>query len=117
MTTVRQHMTMRTGVVERLSDQGTKDDYGHPIMAWSQIGNEIPCAAWFSSGDTQSNADRVVPVEGRKVIVPRGTDILEGDKINGINDRRGNSIFSGVMRIELVAPRRDHLELSIQENR
>lgn len=117
MTTVRQHMTMRTGIVERLSDQDTRDDYGHPVMAWSQINDDVPCAAWFSSGDTQSNEDRVVPVEGRKIIVPRGTDFAEGDRISGISDRRGNVLFSGVMRVELIAPRRDHLELSVQESR
>lgn len=117
MTTVRQHMTMRISALERLVDQGTKDDYGHPVMDWSQIASDIPCTAWFSSGDTQGNTDRVVPVEGRKINVPRSTDITEGDRIIGVVDRLGNTLFGGTMRVELVAPRRSHLEISVQEFR
>ena len=51
------------------------------------------------------------------MIVPKGTDITEDDKLVSIQDRLGVSISASDFRIESVIRRAGHLELVLEEVR
>jgi hypothetical protein len=49
------------------------------------------------------------------VLVPKGTDVQEGDRLEGITDRRGNVIFPGPMMVDAVGELIDHRRLTIRK--
>ncbi|MEE8466389.1 MAG: hypothetical protein V3S68_07925, partial [Dehalococcoidia bacterium] len=61
------------------------------------------------------DGSKSVTLGGHKMIIPKGTDITEADRITAIDDRLGVSIMANTMRIHSVTHRHNHLELEVEE--
>lgn len=98
----------------------TTDPFGSPgTPDWVEHLAELPC--WFYVGGTGGASGgeivldhRTIVAEALRVLVPKGTDITERDRINGIHDRLGADVYAPVMNIRSVTPHHDHLELQLE---
>lgn len=110
--TARGLMTQRA-LVERFTSPGD-DDFGNPLPAdWTTHIASMPCLLYGSAEREAVSDAKTVVVADLKLIAPKGTDITERDRLNGITDRRGNVIRAGLLGIAGVLLKRDHLELSV----
>jgi hypothetical protein len=110
----RRMMTMRAHIQRDM--QVNKDPYGQPrIPDWQTLVAAEPCRTWFETERHVVDGDKTVAVENRKLIVPRDSTVLPGDRILDVKDRRGNVLFTGPALIEAVGVRKDHLVLSVAE--
>lgn len=109
----RSSMTQRCAV-ER--DGAATDDEGNPAApAWSSHIASLSCRFFHGTAEREViDSDRSVVVEDSRMYVPLGTDITEADRINGVTDRLGNAIHSGLFNIRAVTRRATHLELLLQ---
>ena len=105
--------THRT-TVQRDANAGTVNTAGAQASpAWSDHLTALPCRAWTSAGREQLDATTSVVAEDMRCIVQLGTDITEQDRLNGVTDKDGNPIISGLVGIRAVIRRTDHLELML----
>lgn len=116
----RSRMTQRT-TIERLAappaPPADEDEWGgEPLPGagtWNVLANDVAIWSW-SSVEKETMAEKVAVVEDLRAIVPKGTDVTERDRLNGIRDRTGAVIRAGVLIIEAVVNRRSHLELVLR---
>lgn len=116
----RDAMRQRT-TIERLAappaPPGEQDEWGGqptPSAAtWNVLAAGVPVWSW-STLEREVLGEKAAVVEDLRAIVPRGTDVTERDRLNGITDRRGNVVRPGPLMIEAVVNRRDHLELVLR---
>lgn len=104
--------THRT-TVERDANAGNVVNGIQQSPSWSDHLIALPCRAWTSAGREQFDATTSVVVEDMRCIVQLGTDITEQDRLNGVTDKDGNPIISGLVGIRAVIRRTDHLELML----
>lgn len=93
------------------------DGAGGFMETWTPIGAPVPCRAWLESRDRSGATvigDKVVEVEDRRVIVPIGTNVTDGDRIAQVT-HRGAVLFDGPMPVDSVGRHTDHLELRSRE--
>lgn len=76
---------------------------------------ETPCRVWYSSGYLARRSQSTVSVRDLIMIVPLGTDIKIGDKIDSVWDRRGRELFSK-LTAETPLRRANHIECKVGEN-
>lgn len=113
-------MTHRA-TVERDSNLGAEStSWGSdPTPSWTTNLSDQPCYFWFE--ETRSNTavsdETLVALTRRKVIFPAGTDVKETDRVLTIEDRLGNEIADGPMRIDSVGRRRGHIVCVLVEDR
>lgn len=105
----RERMTQRV-TVER-SAPGAVDDYGQPTPGAFATLSTLPCWVWT---DTEAENAQGARVEQLFAIVPRGSDVAESDRLSNLVDRRGLSVRAGLMQIEAVYDRHDHLQLALR---
>lgn len=109
-------ISSRASLVERCATQrnaniGTDDGYNNPLPpAWVDELDDVPCRAWVSGHETVSTAGDVSVVVETKLVVPVGTDIVEGDRIVSVT-RDGAEVQPGPLSVHAVLRRRDHLEV------
>ena len=104
-------MTMRALLESYIS---TEDDYNQVgAKTWSTKTTDLVCWAWSQSRTEVFDQQKVAVVEALKMIVPLGTSIDERDRVNGIKDRDGNVIFSGIFGIEAVQRKPGHVEVTL----
>jgi hypothetical protein len=116
----RSRMTQRT-TIERLAappaPPGDEDEWGgDPLPSagqWNVLAGDVACWSW-STVEKEVQAEKIAVVEDLRAIVPKGTDVTERDRLNGIRDRIGTVIKPGVLLIEAVVNRRTHLELVLR---
>jgi hypothetical protein len=86
-----------------------------PEPDWQDHLTAVPCHVWFNAGREIVGTDNAV-VEDRRMLVPKGTDVTESDRVSAVTDRRGNALegFDGPMRIETVGARADHLVVYLE---
>ena len=112
----RSKMVMRAAV-ERDGASGT-DSFGHPNAAsWATSIAALACWVWTPSEREVIDGEKTATLGSHKMIVPRGTDITEDDRITAITDRRAATIIGNTMRILSVVDRSDHIALDIEELR
>ena len=108
----RQRMTSRC-TVER-NQATTVDGYNNPSEpVWAPHLTNLACYYWEPTATARyigeqtgpRNADLYVP----KLLLPAGTDVTEEDRINGITDRRGQTISARVFNITQVVRKPDHV--------
>ena len=58
--------------------------------------------------------ERNADIYSHRMIVPRGTDITEEDRVNGIADRKGTVITAGVFDIKQIVRKPNHLLLVLE---
>lgn len=115
-TAVRQRMTHRA-LVERTVTTSA-DAYGDaPAPTWATHIAAMPCFFYVETGRAAGGeAVRqrgTVVAERLRMLAPKGTDVTERDRINGVTDRRGTVIYAGAINIESVTPSHDHLEIRL----
>lgn len=112
-------MIQRT-TVERLVDPappGDVDDWGNtdPAAAvWTAVTLNVPIWVWSAVKREGIGPEATVVVDDLRGIVERALDVRASDRLNGVTDRRGNTVRSGVILIEAVIDRRDHKELVLR---
>lgn len=82
---------------------------------WDQHITDQPCHAWFNSGRTLTPAGEEVSVLDIRLLLPKGTDVLDTDRIENVLDRRGNVVMAGPLIIDAIGPRKDHIALTLTE--
>jgi len=109
---VRSRMTHRC-TIER--DGAGSDAEGNPATpAWATHLSAQPCFYWSASEVEAVDVTRTAVVEDGRLLLPKGTDVTERDRVNGITDRLGNAVRSGVLNIRAVVSYGTHLELVVQ---
>lgn len=109
----RSRMTMRA-LLE--SSSSSTDQYNQPgPKTWATKQTDLPCWAWSTARDEVVDEDKIAVVESMEMIVPLGTSIDERDRVNGIKDRAGVVIFSGIFNVESVVRRPGDLEVTMSQ--
>lgn len=109
----RGRMTMRAAV-ERDGATGTNDWNGPATPSFAALAT-YPCFVWARQAREVVDGRKDVSVEDWRVMFPLGTDVLEGDEIAGITDRRGNEIIAGRFRIGTLLRKARHLEAALEK--
>ncbi len=77
---------------------------------------DVACWFWTTTKREDTDAQREAVIQDVRMMIPLGTDVTETDRINGITDRRGNSVVSGVFDVEAVVKHHlSHLELVLKK--
>lgn len=101
------------GFIQR--NTASDDVSGHPGPANFTALSTTPCWTWTVNGDTLHRAEVSQDSTGYRAIMPLGTDITSDDKLEKVEDRSGAELF-GVMYIDAVLRRRDHLEIRMRDH-
>ncbi len=105
-------MTMRA-IVERNTATGD-DDFGQPVKPSFTTHGTFPCWAWSSADRGIVDGDKSALIESFNAMFPRDADVVEGDEIVNITNRRGVILFGGRFQIETMQFKHDHLEADLE---
>ncbi len=108
----RGRMTMRA-VVERDTASGT-DAYGHPVKPSFTALATLPCFVWSKQRREVVDGIKTAIIEDLRALFPLGADVVAGDEIASIDDRRGNELLAGRFQIETTQRKHDHLEAALE---
>jgi hypothetical protein len=112
---VRSRMTHRA-LVERNVTAATQDAYGNEQAAtWVTHIAAQPCY-WYqpSNSGGEQQGERNVRIYTQQMLTPWEVDITEGDRINGIKDRRGDDLTTEVFNVVAIVYKPDHLLLTLE---
>lgn len=114
--TARSRMTHRA-LIERDGATGSDPYNAANVPSWATHIASLSCWFYVPRGrQPQVTTDAAtVTLEQPRLLAPKGTDIAEGDRINGIVDRLGASVYSGILNITSVVPKPTHLELVCEQ--
>jgi hypothetical protein len=80
-----------------------------------------PCflyvAALGRAGREAIAVDRSIAVRSYALLLPKGVDVIERDRVNGVVDRRGVVLLSGAMNIRAVTQHHGHVEVELEAAR
>ncbi len=108
----RAAMTYR-GFIQR--NTASDDVSGHPAPADFTALSTTPCYVWVMSGDTKHRPELSQDSSRYGGMFPSGTDVTSDDRLGKVQDRAGTQKF-GVLYIDSVLERRDHLELRMRDH-
>ena len=110
----RQRMRHRA-IIERNGNL-TPDAYGQPdVPIWYVHVGGAPCYFWEPSAQRGEIAgERNADIYAHRLLLPLGVDITEEDRVNGVTDRRGQTISDGVFGITQIVRKPDHLLLVLE---
>ena len=120
MSLARRTMTHRALVQRDANFGGLANNWGDDsVPDWQTHIAALECKFWFEERFSGPAVDgnRSATLTRRKMIVPKGTDITENDRILNVEDRLGNEIADGPMRIDTVGYRKGHIALTLIEDR
>lgn len=94
--------------IDAYGDQGTPN--------WVEHNAAMPCWLYYAPQGRIAYGDpRAAPVlEQPMMLVRKGENILERDRIQGVRDRQGNVIYLGVLVVVSVRPVHNHTELTLE---
>ena len=108
----RARMTMRAEV-ERNTAAGT-DPHGHPVAPFFTALATVPCWVWSKQARVAVDGDKTAVIEDLRALFPVSADIVEGDEIARVTDRRGAVLF-GRLRVDAPPQRKvRHLEAALK---
>jgi hypothetical protein len=108
-------LTQRCTIERNANADATDDWQTPPPPAWAPHLQEQPCRAWISGHRPVSHEGTLTAVLIElSMLVPLGTDVTDGDRVNGIT-LRGEPVHEGPLTIHAVLERRDHLELILSK--
>lgn len=108
----RTRMTMRAYIQRNTASANA---LGHEsVPSWTAL-STTPCYAWVDRGDTRHTAEMSAEGERYRAIVPIGTDVTSKDRLEKVTERDDTQLF-GVMYVDAVIRRRDHLELRLRSH-
>ena len=103
-------MTMR---VYLQRNSAAANDYGEKTPAsWGTL-STASGYVWVDSEDTRHEPGSTVVSGYYRALLPVATDVTEKDRVLKVENRNASQLF-GVMSIEAVIRRRDHLELRLR---
>ena len=106
----RQRMTMRV-FLQRNS--AATNAYGEPSPpVWGALSTAAGYV-WVDREDTRHDPGHSVATAFYRGIVPLATDVTESDRVEKVEDRAATQLF-GLMAIDAVIRRRDHMELRMR---
>lgn len=107
-------MTHRA-LVERDAAIDTDPYGGANTPNWQTQIAALACWLYVPRGRQATTDATTVTVEQPRLLAPKGTDILEGDRINVIKDRLGVTVYGGILNILSVVPKHGHLEVVCEQ--
>lgn len=107
-------LTHRAAVERNMSV--VSDDWGGAgVPDFQQLHACLPCFAWSNSSRELVDGSKTALIEDLRVMFALGADIREGDEISAIEDRQGNTIVAGRLKVEgPVQHKHNHLEAALQ---
>lgn len=112
-TVVRSRMTYRAQVQRQVP--GGTDAEGYPLPpSWQQLHAALPCYPWQVARLQQVTPTHSVVLSDTRLVVPKGTDIREGDRLVGVVDRLGAAYLPDYHDVDAVVPRQTHVELLVR---
>lgn len=109
---IRQWMVHRA-LVERATY--TTDAYGQPVPTWATHVASQPCYFWEPWAQRgEQMGERNADIYSHRMVVPKGTDITEEDRVNGVADRMGTVITAALFDIKQVVRKPNHLLLVLE---
>lgn len=101
--------------VERNQAAGT-DDWGQPLPPdFQTLHPALKCFAWSTSSRELVDGSKTAQIDDLRIIFALGTDIAEGDELVSVQDRAGETIIAGRLKIEgPVQHKHNHLEAALQ---
>ena len=110
----RSVMTMRA-TLQR--NHAREDEHGQPgPVDWRTI-KYLSCYVWQPVARRSQQTNRVMESDEYGMLVPRGTDIFSGDRVQEMYDRTGTLLYEQPLYVDAVRRRRDHLEVTLREHR
>jgi len=110
-------MSARARMTQRVTIQratSVTDDFNQPgVQTWSDLAT-VACWSWTTTEAELVGGGRTAVATQLWAIVPRGTAVTEQDRLRDVVDRRATVIHAGVLNIEAVINRRDHLQLALR---
>lgn len=95
------------------------DPFGNDTNTWSDWGVDVPCRLVVKGQravDTEKAQD--VTVTTYKLLLPAGTDVVEGDRVTDLEYEDGSE-ESGTFSVEAILPRRGrtvkHIALELRK--
>jgi hypothetical protein len=116
-------MTQRASVERKTS---ASDGGGGYTDTWSALVENLPCRVYALKtrigGITGAIGGEQVVSAGAgtrtrellAALVPKGTDVTEGDRLTSITDRQGNVAFRGPVLVDSVGEYPDHIRLTVR---
>ncbi len=108
----RTQMTMRA-FIERDNNEST-DPYGQAGAPNFTALATIPCRVWSRSRREHNDNRKDARIEEIRCGMPLGTDVTELDRIRRVNDRAGNIIWEGPLRIDAIQFKHTHIEMDLR---
>lgn len=107
-------MTMRA-TLQR--DSARDDDAGVPGAPDWQTTAHVCCLTWQGGGRKSQQTQRTLEADEHTMLVPLATDIVSGDRVLDVYDRRGTVVRELPLYVDAVVRRRSHLEVRLREHR
>ncbi len=108
----RTRLTMRAFIQRNSS---SVDTWGHKrVSTWGAL-STTPCYAWEPSADIRHKPEVSMESSRFRAMVPLGTDVTRKDRVEKVEDRAATELF-GVMYIDAIVRRRDHLLLKMRDH-
>ena len=110
----RQRMTHRA-TIERNGNL-VPDAYGQPdAPVWYAHLTGQACYFWEPTAQRgEITGERNADVYAHRLLLPLAVDVTEEDRVNGVTDRRGQTISDGVFGITQIVRKPDHLLLVLE---
>ena len=109
---VRSRMTHRCATQREVA--GTlRDPFNNPITGPVTILSNSACY-WQEQSARFVFGEKVAAISTNLLLLPKLADVLEGDIITSISNRRATPIFSKRLRVTGVVQREDHIECLVE---
>lgn len=94
---------------------GTRDSFGQ-VGAPSTVATGVPCYWWAGPSRRDQSEAGVTAVEVEHLLVARDADVKQGDRITGVTDHLGRTVFSSsdYRLVEHVVPERSFLDCTLR---
>lgn len=90
------------------------DGFGQPVAPTWATAVVLPCRAWNARRDPVRDGEKVVRTQEIRAAFPLGADIIEGDRLESITDRRGTVLFAGPLFVETIVSQPTHREVVLE---
>lgn len=107
------HAMKHRAAVERDTATGT-DTFGHPVKPVMAALVTEPCFAWSKQRRDVQDGGKLVLVEDLRCLLPLATTVAPGDEFASVQDRRGNTIIAGRVRVLTTQYKHDHVEAGLE---
>lgn len=88
--------------------------WGQPAAPDWNFREELPCYGWSRSRQVVADGEKVVTVQEMRAIFPTDADIVEGDRLQEITDRRGTVVFPGPLMVRTAQAKPGHVEFMLE---